>query len=283
VRDVAGNTCAVGSRVALYDTTAPAVGGIVAPSTISGGQSATFSATATDNLDLGTALPSESYGAVIPKLAFPAVTIGTFGPDVFTTSATVSFTDPSFVRSIETTNPATGAPSGAVQPATAVNLDVKDVAGNFAPTTSQNISVNVAAGSPSGFSTFAATSNPQLQTFTLGASNTTICNNTTPANCVNPTSTVLTARAVGPASVFNNPFTRVNFYYNDANGVSQLIGTGTVGVTDNTITNQRTWSYTVTWTPTGLAAANYVVFAVGVDAAGNGLQTPPATLAVSNT
>jgi hypothetical protein len=305
VRDVAGNVCTptnggatytgstTGQRTAIYDVTAPAVGGVVSPSTIAGNQSVTFSATASDNLDLGLATPSETYGAVITRLLFPTVTLGTFGPDVFTTSATVNFTDPAFIRSVETT--AAGRPSGAVQQATGVSLAVADVARPaVATTTNQDITANVAAGSPSGFPSMVAAGKPfdpatnATGTFTSTASNLTVCNNSTITTaCTNPTSTVLTASATGPASVFNNPFSRVNFYYTTAAGNTTLIGQGTVSVTDNTITSTRTWAYTITWTPSTLTdgvapGTPYNVFAIGVDATGSGLQSNTTVVTIQN-
>jgi hypothetical protein len=276
VSDAAGNTCSLGPRTGLNDTVAPNVGSIAtSPSIIPAGNAAvTFSAQATDNLDLGVLTASLAYGALITNLRLGTSTVGTFGSDVFTTSATASFTDPLFIRSIETT--AAGVPSGVVTQASAVTFNMADVAGNaFART--DDISPAVSSGG--SFGSFAA-NNPALASFQMTSSAVTLCNSdnaggTQTAPCpTNPTSTTLTATATGPQATFANPFTRVNFYVTSPTGTTTLIGTGTVSVTDNTITGIRTWSYTTTWTiPAGLAVGAYNVFAVGVDTGGRGLQS----------
>ncbi|HSJ10830.1 MAG TPA: hypothetical protein VK928_12980, partial [Longimicrobiales bacterium] len=67
----------------------------------------------------------------------------------------------------------------------------------------------------------------------------------------------------------------VDFYYTDAANRSIRIGTGAVTVTDNTVTNIRTWTYTASWNPgaMGVVAGGYPIFALGVDAQGRALMT----------
>jgi hypothetical protein len=83
----------------------------------------------------------------------------------------------------------------------------------------------------------------------------------------------LTASATGPTATFTTPFTRVNFYYSAGPLPTNrliLIGTGTAGTTQDT-GNNRTFNWSISWTPAGLAAGTYQVFAIGVDTKGQGL------------
>jgi hypothetical protein len=286
IRDQAGNLCASGTlvRTALDDDLVPTVGAISGPSIIPAGNNAvTFTAGAIDNIDLGTATPQFDYGAVVTNLRTgTAATLGTFGFDVFSTSATVTVTDPSFIRSVETT--AAGVPSGVVTNASAAELIVADVAGNSV-TASTDISASVAAGG--SFGPYSA-NNPALTSFSLASTNVALCNGSTNDNAgvantgaACPTianqSTVLTATATGPQGTFANPFQRVNFYRQlstSATAGTVLIGTGSVSVTDiTTAPGERRYTYTLTWTPAGLAQGTYNVYALGVDAQGRALQT----------
>jgi hypothetical protein len=109
----------------------------------------------------------------------------------------------------------------------------------------------------------------------------TLCNGQiegvgTPQPCpTNPTSALITASVTGPFQTFNNPFQRVLFYLEPAgpNHRAHLIGQGTIGVFDNTVTNTRTWTYTVNFSAIGWAPGSWRVFAVGVDANGDALMT----------
>ena len=102
-----------------------------------------------------------------------------------------------------------------------------------------------------------APSNPQV---CQGTS--TACGSTPPA------STVLSVTMTGPNATFGNPFTAVQFYYQDpVNTRWYLVGTGTASASDNTVTSTRTWTYSVTWTVTGLK-----------DSAGNPLVNPAVPL-----
>jgi hypothetical protein len=279
VRDQAGNACGPLTRVALDDDIAPTVGAVAGPSIIPAGNNpVTFTAGAVDNLDLGSAQLQFDYGAApgVQNLRVgTSTTLGTFGADVFTTSATVSVTDPSFIRSIES--------GGVVRVASNAELRVTDVAGTL---TTSNTDISTAVNAGGSFGTF-ATNNPSLASFTLQSSQTALCNSSTADNAAVPgatpqtvvcptvpnTSTVLTATASGPAGTFANPFQRVNFYYTNSAGNTIFIGTGSVAVTDAGVPPQRQYTYTFTWVPTGLAQGVYNVFALGVDAQGRALQS----------
>lgn len=308
VQDAAGNNSSQVTVLTLIDAAAPAVAGIVAPSVITGNASATFSASTTDNVDLGDVQPYTSYTTVGRFLQEPSTAIGSYGPPL-ETSMTATATIANFIRSLETTT-AGGAPTGAIDRADAISFNVRDQAGVVdanacpavgAPNTSagnctnrtDDITANVAAGIPAGTTgngerTF-GNANIGVATFTLAQNNATVCNSTgTGAGqpCpTNPSTTTLTATATGPTATFATPFVRVNFYYVDpATGRAILIGTSSApSVTDSGPVGAtvRSYIYTATWNPANLAAAAYEVFAVGVHSSGMGLQSPSVVTTVA--
>ena len=322
VRDFAGNTSAEVSRVTLDDGRGPLVGNIITPTSITGGTAVTFSAQMQDNVELGDQLGYVGYNAIGTFLVTSRDMLGTYGFDELTTPRTATHTVDQFIQSIETT--AGGAPTGTIATATDMNLAVRDVAGmqlatqcpnagtqtTIEPvvpftltgscTTVQASIINaINVGNPaqtswaSGNRPFAAVSptNPNGggTAFTQTSSAAAVCSNipvgaNAGCNVVTATSKTLTATATGPAQTFANPFTRVEFYYTDAANRSFRIGTGSVTVTDNTVTNIRTWTYTTSWNPGAMAvvAGNYPVFAIGVDAQGRALMTNTVVVPVTS-
>jgi len=281
VVDQAGNVCGPITRTVLYDVTAPVVGSIGEPSVIqAGNNTVSFSGDLHDNIDLGILNATLRYGAVIPQLQKQInVTLSTFGPPLVT-DVTGVYTDPAFIRSVETTTGG-GAPSGAVTNADQVTFRVTDVAGNLT-TRNEDITASVNAGG--SFGSFAA-NNPALQTWTTAITNgATFCNGV--GTCVNPSTASVRSQVTGPALTFPVPFARVEWYATNPGGVAvkfaEQAGNTAVG-NDNTIINIRTWTYNTTWTMTGLAAGAYNVFAIGIDQNGRGLMSNSVPVTVSNT
>jgi len=89
----------------------------------------------------------------------------------------------------------------------------------------------------------------------------------------------LDATATGPFQTFNNPFPNgVYFYGIDAEGRAHVLGTGSVSVTDNTITMTRTWRYSRPggWPDDADTLYPGGVFALGVNGTtGDALATTP--------
>jgi hypothetical protein len=292
-RDRANNLTPTTTVLTLLDVVPPGAGAIVTPSIITGNASAGFSTTATDDIDLGDVVAYISYtGSIlhVQDVAAPS-SLGTYGPDTFTTSATATQTFPNFIRSVQD-QPVAG---GTVFNAGSVTFNVRDQAGvvdqdacpsTAAPNTStqnctsrrDDITAAVAAGigasnPATNFSTVAG-----FASFLTGTPTpATVCNSDPAGTGVcptNPTSTVITAAAAGASATFQaNPFVRVNFYFMGpaTAGRQVLIGTGTqTATTDNGVT--RTFNWTITWTiPTLLAPGGYSVYALGVDSKGQGL------------
>jgi hypothetical protein len=153
-----------------------------------------------------------------------------------------------------------------------VRFDVRDVATNLATgTLGINGAVQFAAGgavpdlatiSPVIFAPTTGPTGVEHGNLLSGApSAATTCALATGCGTT-PASTVLTATMTGPNSTFANPFVRVEFYYQDpVNSRWYLIGTGAPSASDNTVTSTRTWTYSFTWTVTGLTASDGTAFA----------------------
>jgi hypothetical protein len=288
-------------RITLYDLVPPVSGGIGGPSSLPGGANVTFSAGVSDNIDLGWIEPYLTYAGG-PSFQYPNVALGAYGvADGLVSNTTGNFTVSGFIRSVEGTL-GTGRSSGVVNEASQVDFDVYDVAGNTVNTNVNiNAAVQFAAGGPvPNLATISATifapanvnhgnfihqppSAPQVCRGTASA-----CGSTPPA------STVLSATMTGPNATFANPFTRVEFYYQDPINLRwYLIGVGTPSASDATVTSTRTWTYSFTWTVTGLtqsdgtplvnAAVNLV--AVGVHSSGSAILSTgtPITIDITAT
>ena len=299
VTDQAGNTSAEIVRMTLIDVTAPVVGGIVAPSTITGGQNITLTASASDNVELGDVQAAIQYGAVA-TLGFDRRALATYGPTPdLVNSTTIQYQLDNFIHSIETTT-AAGRPTGVITLADQAEFDVRDMAGvvdnvacppnaaSFCDVTTQSLVANVAAQNTSWSTsnpTFASANAAHGNFVQLAPNPATVCNGATGAACAagTSTSTTLRATATGPNTTFANPFARVLFFYIDAAGRAQLIGTATPSASDNTITATRTWTYSATFTPNGFAPAGYQTFALGVDTQGRALMTNTQVVNVTDT
>ncbi|MCI0436067.1 MAG: Ig-like domain-containing protein [Gemmatimonadetes bacterium] len=119
-----------------------------------------------------------------------------------------------------------------------------------------------------------------------------ICNNSARTSCpasTTPLTTALTVTVTGPASVFLTPFAEVAFYYQSpTTGVwNYIAASGSPLVTDNTLANTRTVTYTATWDatnwkvrPAGAAGTAYNVAAVGRNTTGDALISQNAAVTV---
>jgi uncharacterized protein YjdB len=310
-RDAARNTTAEVSRTILRDVTAPTAGGLTVPSVITGGQAVSIFAQVTDNVDLGDVWHSTGYSGGDLWLVQSRDVIGTWGLPLVTNIGHTS-TVAQFIRSVTQTDGANQAQGpGARQVATTAEFAVRDMAGMTlndscpSPASGDNaftqnchlrqqsivaaVTIGVTTANP--FRDWTVLLPPATSTWALNSTGSgvlpaTMCNGQvdpapapTPQPCPSgdPTSALVTASVTGPFQTFNQPFTRVLFYYR-VSGVSQrshLIGQASVGVFDDTQTMLRTWTYTVNFSALGIAPATYEVFAVGVDARGDALMTQP--------
>jgi hypothetical protein len=260
----------------------------------------TFTADATDNVELGDVIPAISYAnAPTDFYAHNGLqTIGTYGIsplDFSRTAATsnaLSVTMNPFIYSLEFTA-AGGVPLGNAAFATAVNFAVRDVAG---------VQLNVACPAPAaGDGAVGETpantnrsnciqrqNNNIIPNVQAGVGSATPVNynsaTLTPAPAQNILSflqlpitraggiTTLTAEATGPQGTFTNPFpSGVNFYRYDAAQTRWIfIATATSAVAfDDDVQAVRRWRYVVT-VPDAQVPVGASVRAMGVNA-GRGL------------
>jgi hypothetical protein len=301
-------------RFLLEDVTAPTVGGVTSPSTITGGAPATFAADIADNVDLGGITPLVRYDVF--TFEQPQQVIGSYGLPLLNSSV-ANVTIPSFMRSFQG-NTGAGLPGPGPHMAVGFLLNVRDRAGqelryNVAPwpappdhggcpdfvshnTSLQNctnrevdIGNNVLAGVggvpvTAQFGDFVTANglNAAHGLFIVQApSVNVVCNNAARTDCpsaTTPLSTTVTATLTGPAGTFQNPFTQVYFYYLNPENHWTYIGPSTVVVSDNTVSDTRTYTFTGTWNaaapkvrPAGAGGTGYSGYAVGVTAVGDGL------------
>jgi len=269
VRDQAGNESEKVVRVNLVDNTAPQVSNITIPFTLTGGAQTTFTALGQDNIDLASAQARLVFANGLELPFNKPSTYGTFGFDAFTTNVTLSETIPLITSVYEFGSNATIV--GNAKEATDVRFLVADLADN---TSIQTNAFAVNTITPK------AMANLGNADFDMVAPAATVCTATgssaTDAKCKSGanavTSRTLTATITGPSGTFANPFKTVYFYRYDDTGDVQLIGTASAKVADTGAT--RTWTYTTTFSAAGLPTqAGVEIFALGVDASGNGLLT----------
>jgi hypothetical protein len=277
VKDLAQNTAPTLTRVVLVDKVAPTMGGIAVPATITGGASASFATSAVDNVDL----VKVNYTLTYPAIAIrtPAPDIGVAFDNTLTTTSSFSLTVPSFIRTVAVTN-GTNQPQGGGAVPTQIAVRVIDAAGNpSAPGVAPIASANVPVGNLTNYSALQS-NGATFSTFAVTNAATNISNGpTTPA--ANPTTVALVAQATGnetvgpPAFQFLNPFTQVQFYYQDPVSTEWIfIGSTTAPVvTDNAAATVRTFTWTFSgWDPPAslpLGAVNVV--AIGVNTLGDAL------------
>ena len=91
---------------------------------------------------------------------------------------------------------------------------------------------------------------------------------------VNAANVVLTTVADVTIDNSPEPFTRVEYYYQNTAGNFVRIGQSGAAVLNQTVTN-RTWTYTFTWDPDATVPVNAAtnVIAIGIDAQGDAVTT----------
>jgi hypothetical protein len=293
VMDRARNVGPTVTRQVVVDRAVPVMGGIGIPPTITGGQTASFPASATDNLDLVGTSYLLSY-AVTPTGAAAPLSIRATGNDIgvafdntLTTTASFTLAVPSFVRTIAATT--AGLPPNATGTlAGSIAVSVVDAAGNTSLANTQAIpAANINQTALTNFAT-------PVNGLTFNGTGFSVSNvatnisNCPAAGCAggvapaNPTSVILTATAQGqdsPTFQFANPFTSVSWYYLSAANEWTLIGTvsAPTGAIDNVAQTQRTYSWTLPTAfdpPASLVPPGTLkIIAIGVNSKGDALVT----------
>lgn len=254
VRDRAGNTTASQTVTVLRDTRAPGVRNINFPVSLTGGASTTFSARATDNVDLHSVafgfFFGDPAGTHYGALPFEDQVIdATFGAPL-TTAQDVSETT-QYIRGIWV--------NGTWYPTTNVVVTALDMARNSV------------AGTQPVSTPFNAPTLVPLASFNIVAPAEGAAISNTGTGTTAPTSRTVTARAVSNNVEASAPFARVHFY-EEIGGVRRLLGTVTSS-TQITGETTRSFDYSFTYTPGRIAAGAVQIFAVGVEADGDANRT----------
>lgn len=288
--DAAGNFTDLASAIAMvHDDTPPSLTTALFNVPLSGG-TVVFNANASDNLDLWFARYTLTYAStpgpppqgLAGPIIFPDVQLNGFNAaTLMNSNVAAGITVNGFMRQVENVTSGTAGPltvGGAFKP---VNLagQVFDQGNNASavantPITgasvTNGVSYTAAAATQLTNSWFVSTPGAAVN---ISANNAATCGAPTPAT---PTNVVLTADAFGPTATYNPPFTRVDFYVLFGGNLVQ-IGTGTAqAIFDNGSANGRRHRWTFDWTPGatyGCAPTNLTIYAIGVNAAGDGLVT----------
>jgi len=229
------------------DPTAPTVISIDMPPTITGNATATFPASASDNMDLVGSFASINYPGAI-TLQYPSVTgPGVAFDNVLTRSATISPTVPNFIKNLQVAPAGTpvAAPAGANN-AVSVTVGASDEALNAAtPTTVTFLpGVTLTGGASSTYTTGG--------TFNSGVDiqrNPVTVSNGPGTGATNPFSTTVTITAIGASGTFANPWVggAVQLWYS-VGGNWFFGGNAGAGSARDNGTN-RFWDYTLTFDP----------------------------------
>ena len=254
------------SRSAAFDNVLPGIGALTqSPATVASLGTVTVSGTATDNLNLISSRGNLRYTtAPSPFARVAGNALGVFGQ--FITSATATVALPNVYRGLQSTVANVIQANAALPTA---SITVTDVGTNtftsaFAPIATSTASANIQAGNQ-----FTIASSAAAGTATASVATTN-----------------LTAQVIGASNdpaFQNQPFAQVDFYRCSnssagcATGELTLVSSVTSpAVTDNPLTNVRTYSYQlsgVTLNPGtaggATAAATNTFYAVGRNAAGD--------------
>jgi hypothetical protein len=291
VTDAAGNAVALptSARVIAFDLPAnvPVLTSASFPVPMTG-QSVTFTAFGSDNVDLWKIDYNLAYGGGLAwPIIYPTTIINPFNPPTLLNSnvpATANITN--FFRQIEavTGNNPLAAAGGTFKPAT-LNGTLTDFAGN----TATAATVIPAGAVTTGTSYTAVASADLMNSWSVTNAATNVSNGNFTACAAGPASTAtsvaLTAVAAGKTGTFSQPFTRVDFYVDNsaatapatASNFLVLIGSSSSpSLNDNGTTFGRAFTYTANWAPGanfGCAVAGLPIYAVGINAAGDAIVT----------
>jgi hypothetical protein len=263
--DVAGNRSPAIERTYLVDTTPPVLNSFTVPSQFVPGEEATFAAEVADNLDLAEVsfrLGFPGATRASPRLALPfgaAATAGTPFSGTLTRSFSASTRFP-FVRTL--TYSTAGTTSRSTVLVDSAQVRVTDAAGL--------VTRGSRALLPASFGGNASVADPfsALGTVVPLINTQRVC--TAGCTASDPTAVTVTIRLAGEPGL--SALSRMYlFVRDDAGVVNQITSTPTFAVTETG--TQRTYTYTVTFTPPVGATGAMTVFGVGLSPSGNALKT----------
>ena len=270
--DAAGNTSATVTRVAVRDNSPATATSPAVPVTITG--AFTASSFLNDDLSIRDYYYTVGFGGALTAPATITLAAAPTAVDAFN-SATFTNTNFAINTAVNTFLGLQGTTAGNVPnayvanaaPLNSLNLFVRD------QTQAAYSAAPAAAIAPTAPAAGVSVTNFNL--FTPATTNATICAGTLPAGCAAvPVSTVITAVATGTTAVFNNPFSRVDFYGSNGTDLVLLgsVASGSATLVDDGATRVWTYSFPATAASLGATLGTGVtrnIYAFGVNAAGN--------------
>lgn len=280
--DAAGNSATVASRTMVYDNAAPVP---AAPSTAVNLTATGYTANAfiSEDLDIQDFSFGVSYGALAPftsalaQLQMPLVAVNGFNAATFantTYGVNAAVPMPLALQANVAAAPVTNMVGLYTFARAQSNLGAQS--GNFAPTTvTPGTAISVV-----NFTTFPAVTGAPAAAIGGGAGTGITTGNATASNTTTlPANVTLTATLTGTTAVFNNPFSRIDFYMKDATGTRYFnVGSATVAtLNDNGAV--RTFTFTTSingatvYALLGGAGATFAsdIVAVGIGAANSNI------------
>jgi len=270
----AGNRSPPVEARVLWDRTSPQVSPTMIPTELQGGVVRSFAATARDDIDLHLGQVRLRFGPAggITLPFAPPAQLGTpFSLDLSPEGA-FSIRFP-FVVGIEAAPE--GIPNGSLLPATAVETEAVDAAGNRA--TAQSLLPSPGALPLRGFGVGERGPNGIVR-WELATSVSEVCGQAEGCGAEVPRSMTVTGRATGGSASFARPFTAVHLV-GEQGGVWRWIGNlsgGNLSQTDS----GAAWSWSLSWAPQEGPWGGVRLALVGVDEAGMALLSPPVTVQV---
>ncbi len=215
VQDQAGNLSTTAMRTLLLDETNPVVDSVtVQTPPLAGGASETFRAWASDNLDLESVSAWLNYTTSGFSISLGSQTVGSYGADVFTKTATPDFTEDFFIA-------ATKIVGGVYETATDASAQATDVVGRTSLTTNSALfGLTAPATDPFAAATAASVS-------------------------ADSSSQTATGSFTITGSAPNSPAARAEFY-RVRTGVATFLGVDTDAVTTvDAVANTTTFTYDI--------------------------------------
>jgi hypothetical protein len=271
--DNAGNAAPVPafSRLFLVDEEDPTFNGNVGlEAQYAGNAAATFNnLNAEDNLDLARLFGVVAYNVI--NIEYPSLSLGSFGTP-FETDFEGDYTIPSLLRCIAAQNQFG---QNAANEAQQIFFFAEDFAGNqgvVAPVAGALLAALDNCGAVGNLSAPAAINTFSSSAPDYGSGNTQV---SIEGETDDENSDTVVLEAVADVTLDNapQPFTRVEFYYQNASGFFVKIGEDASGSLLQNGT--RTWTYSFTWNPDSSVPENATtnVIAIGVDAQGDAVIT----------
>ena len=283
--DVAGNIAPATAFKARYlvDATLPTFTGNVGMNAqYSGNAPAAFTnLLANDNLDLNKLFGVVQYTGAGVNIEYPSQSIGSFGlPLEKTFSGT--YTIPSLIRCI---NPANAFAANAANEAQQITFTATDQANNVgtvAPVAGALLAALDNCGAVGNQPAPSVINSFNDSTVVYPGTGKTQVSKSGLTTGVNAPTANLTVIADVSLDNSPEPFTRVEFYRQNAAGNFVLIGTSGPGFLNQTVTN-RTWTYKFVWDPdaTITNGANTII-AIGIDAQGDAVRSAGVVVTVAN-